>query len=315
MTSGTSLSWYGFIPVELPKGSSPATYSIDGQTPVNFLLKGLVITATTTIYNQKFFETAQLTPGSHTLKAVFEGNNSTPLTITYLIIQNGTVSSTSTSSTTTSVSSPATSSIPGSVVSGTSVVGSSTPVGEVVGGVIGGLALIFFVILGVFFLHRRHKRAKQEQILISKPEPFGSTPVYPSRITQTSSPSVVTSYTPSSPSSPTTHMGVPVPVTKGLVYLNHASMPSLTAATSQRTVPFHQTTLSTGDSSIFPPSESSPPPPSRKAGAPASASVQNVQNNDTRLPNVVLHADSGIRMPSSTSGASVVDVPPLYTID
>ena len=301
MALGVSLSWYGFIPVELPKGSSPATYSIDGQTSINFLLKGLSASDTTTVYNQKFFETAQLTAGPHTLKAVFEGNNSTPLTLDYLIVQNGTVSST-----TASVSSLATSSTPGSVVSGTSAtVRSSTPVGAVVGGVIGGLALVVFVIFGFLFLHRRHKRATQEKILISKPEPFGSTPAYPSSITQTQtpSPSVVTSL---SPSSQTSRMGVPV--TKGQAY--HASMRSL-SSTNQRPVPFQQTASTTAGSSIIPPSEPSPPP-SRKAGALASAPLQ---SNDTQLPNVVLHSDSGIRMPSSNAGTSVVDVPPLYTLD
>ena len=294
VTSGVSLSWYGFIPVELPKGSSPATYSIDGQTPVNFLLEGLPTSATTTVYNQKFFETAQLTAGPHTLKAVFEGNNSTPLTLDYLIVQNGTISST-----TTSVSSQATSSTPTSGTSAT--VRSSTPVGAIVGGVIGGLALIVFIIF-VFLLHRRHKRAKQEQIFISKPEPFGSAPVYPSSITQTPSPSVVTSFSPSSQSAQTR-----IPVTKGHVY--HASMSSSSASNS-RPVPFHQTALSTADSSIFPPSE--PSPPSRKAAVLASSPVR---SNNTQMPSVVLHSDSGIRMPSSTASTSVVDVPPLYTLD
>ena len=312
MTPGVSLSWYGFIPVELPKGSSPATYSIDDQTPVNFLLKGLTASTTTTIYNQKFFETAQLTAGPHTLKAVFEGNNSTPLTLDYLVVQNGTVSST-----TASVSSEATSSTPGSVVSGTSAtVRSSTPVGAIVGGVIGGLAVTVFVIFGFLFLRRRHKRATQEKVLKSTPEPFGYAPVH---LAQKPSLSVVTSY---SPAPQTTQMEVPV--TKGQAY--HASMPSLTSTepsqsieppstssgvttypTNLRPVPFQQTALTMADPSSVP-----SPAPSRKAEALASAPVQ---SNDTQLPSVVLHADSGIRLPSSTAGTSVVDVPPLYTLD
>jgi hypothetical protein len=42
-----------------------------------------------------------------------------------------------------------------------------------------------------------------------------------------------------------------------------------------------------------------------------------VQSDDTWLsnPNVVLHADSGIRMPSDATRTSVVDIPPLYTPD
>ena len=221
---------------------------------------------------------------------MFEGNNSTPLTLDYLIIQNGTISSTTASSSLVATSTP------GGVVSGTSAtatVGSSTPVGAIVGGVIGGLALTVFVIVGFLFFHRRHKRAAQEKVLMSMPEPFDPTPVYPSSIAQNTSPSVVTSY--SSPSQ-TTQMGLPV--TKGQAY--HASMrPSFTPTNLLRPVPFQQTSV---PSSL----------PSRTTETLASAPVE---SNDIHLPSIVLHADSGIRMPSSTAGRSVMDVPPLYTLD
>ena len=341
MTSGVSLSWYGFIPVELPKGSSPATYSIDGQTPVNFLLKGLTASTTTTVYNQKFFETAQLTAGPHTLKAVFEGNNSTPLTLDYLIVQNGTLSTT-----TASVSSLATSSTPasGSVVSGTSgTVRSATPVGAVVGGVIGGVALTVFFIFGFLFLHRRHKRATQEKVSISTPKPFDYTPLHPPSTTLNPLLSVDGSY---SPISQTTQ--IRTPGAKGNVF--HASMPSITITevsqsieppstssgvitypTNLQSVSLQQTALTIANPSFSSPPSSvstsvarASPPPSKvdrevealaalgpqRRGNPSLAPT--VQSNDTQLANVVLHADSGIRMPSGTS-TSVVDVPPIYT--
>jgi len=324
-TSGVSLSWYGFIPRELPITSSPATYSIDGQTPVNFLLKGLSSNATT-YYNQKFFETPQLTAGPHTLKAVFQGNRSTPLTLDYLIVQNGTVSST-----TTSGSSQATSSTTGN--DGTSTSGkASTPVGAIVGGVIGGLALIAFVIFGFLFLRRRQKRVAQEKVFISTPKPFDYTPLHPSG---NPSLSVGTSY---SPVSQTTQRGIPV--TKGHVY--HASMPSVTSTevsrstgspstssgvttypTNLRPVPLQQTALTIAN----PVPSSLPSKLDREAEALAALRPQrqghppsvpaSVQSNDTWSPSLVLHADSGIRMPSSTAaaGTSVMDVPPLYTPD
>ncbi|KAF8805440.1 hypothetical protein BYT27DRAFT_7085298 [Phlegmacium glaucopus] len=168
---GVSLSWYGPLIPGFPVGSSSVTYSIDGQTPTSFLLQG-VSADTPTTNNQKFFETAQYPAGPHTLKVVYEGINSTPLTLDYLIVQNGTLPST-----TTSVSSHATSSTTGSVTSSTATTGNGTvigtssastpvkgsPTGAIVGGVIGGLALIVLTILGFLLLRQRQKRATQEQ--------------------------------------------------------------------------------------------------------------------------------------------------------
>ena len=331
MTLGVALSWYGFIPQELPLGPSLATYAIDGETPISFQLKGLPANSPTA-YNQKFFETAQLSSTSHTLQVVYQGNNSTPLTLTDLVIQNGTLSLT-----TSSVSSLATSatSVPSTSTSGKS----STPVGPIVGGVIGGLALIVFAVLGFFFFRRRQKRVAQEQDFISTPKPFDYSPLYPSSIP------------PSPPSGGTSQSQVSIAVTKGQTHLG--SMQSVTntnvsqstgppstssGATTHpanlRAVPLQQTALVLANPSASPPSASAsssapsprPPLPSKvgrkeealviltpqsrgQPSAPAS-----VQSHDSWLPNpnVVLHADSGIRMPPSTS---VVDVPPIYTPD
>ena len=328
-TLGVSLSWYGYIPVELPFGPSSATYSIDGETPTNFLLKGLPVNSTSTVYNQKFFETAQLSPTSHTLKVVYEGNNSTPLTLDYLIIQNGT-----SSSTTTSLPTPT-----GNTVSATSTPRGSIPIGPIVGGVIGGLALVVFAVLGFFFLRRRQKHDGQEKVYTSTPRPFEYTPLHLS----TSNPSLGSfSY---SQVPQTAQLGSRV---KGQV-INHVSMPSVTntdnielpsnssGATSYpnnlRAVPFVANPSSSSSSS--PPASASSssarpvPLPSkveREAEALATLRPQrrgnpsvpsSVQSNDTWLSNanVVLHADSGIRMPSNTTSTSVVDVPPLYTPD
>ncbi|KAF8797652.1 hypothetical protein BYT27DRAFT_7265536 [Phlegmacium glaucopus] len=158
---GVSLSWYGVIFPGYSVNSSPATYSIDGQTPTTFLLRGLPVD-----YNLKFFETSPLTAGPHTLKVVYEGTNSTPLTLDYLIIQNGTLPSTTTSvsSDATSVSSDATSSTTGNGTSGASTsMKGSTPVGTITGGVIGGIALIVLAIVGLLLLRRHQKRATQKK--------------------------------------------------------------------------------------------------------------------------------------------------------
>ena len=338
---GVSLSWYGFIPVELPFTPSQATYSIDGETPITFLLKGLPVNSTTTVYNQKFFETAQLSPTSHTLKVVYEGTNSTPLTLDYLIIQNGTSSSTTTSTTSLPTST-------GSTTSATSTP-KSVPVGSIVGGVIGGLALIIFAILGFFLLRRRQKRDVQEEVSTSTPQPFEYTPLHLSSPTPNTSSSGGFAY---SQVPQTAQLGSRVTYgVKGQVH--HGSMPSVTntdsieppstssAPTNLRAVPFQQAALNLANPSPSSSSSSSPPASTtsssarpvplarkveREVEALATLSPQrrgvpsvpaSVESNDTWLSNanVVLHADSGIRMPSDTTSTSVVDVPPLYTPD
>jgi hypothetical protein len=328
MTLGVSLSWYGFIPQELPITPSLATYSIDGGTPISFQLKGLPANTTTT-YNQKFFETAQLSAASHTLQVVYQGNDSTPLTLTDLIIQNGTLSLT-----TSSVSSLATS--PTTVPSTSTPGKSPTPVGSIAGAVIGGLALILFAVLGFFLFRRRQKRVEQKPAFISTtPEPFDYSPLHPSSIL------------PNPPSAGISYSQVPRTATKGQVY--HGSMRSLintdvsqsteapstssgatTHPANLRAVPLQQTALTIANPT--PPlasasSSVSSPLLSSKVGREAEALATlrpqrrglpsvpaSVQSNDSWLsnPNVVLHSDSGIRMPPSTS---VVDVPPLYTPD
>ena len=342
---GVSLSWYGFIPVELPFTPSQATYSIDGETPITFLLKGLPVNSTTTVYNQKFFETAQLSPTSHTLKVVYEGTNSTPLTLDYLIIQNGTSSSTTSSTTSFPTST-------GSTASSTSTP-KSAPVGSIVGGVIGGLALIIFAVLGFFLLRRRQKRDVQEEISTSTPQPFEYTPLHLSSPTPNTSSSGGFAY---SQVPQTAQLGGRVTYgVKGQVH--HGSLSNVTNTnsieppstsspdvntypTNLRAVPLQQAALNLANPS--PSSSSSSPPASTTSSSarpvPLARKVErevealatlrpqrrgnpsvpaSVESNDTWLSNanVVLHADSGIRMPSDTTSTSVVDVPPLYTPD
>ncbi|KAF8802798.1 hypothetical protein BYT27DRAFT_7111408 [Phlegmacium glaucopus] len=268
---GVSLSWHGPLIPGFPLGSSPATYSIDGQTPISFLLKG--IPADTPITNnQKFFETAQYTAGPHTLRVVYEGTNSTPLTLDYLIIQNDTLSST-----TTSVPSHATSSTTGNGASGT-----STPVGAIAGGVIGGLVLIVLAILGFLLLRRNQKRAAQEKILISTPRPFDHTTLHSSRITPNLKPSFTTA-----------ELSQSIPSTSSRV---------TTYPTNLRPVPFKQSVLSLTNPSL------SPPPLFVLSSVPSAPLP-------LPLSRAEREAEALAAMPSNTTSTSVVDAPPLYTPD
>jgi hypothetical protein len=337
-SSGVSLSWYGYIPADLPLSPSLATYSIDGETPISFRCKGLPVDSTTTLYNQKFFETTKLSPTSHTLKVVYEGNNSTPLTLDYLIIQNGTSTSSSTSS------------LPTSTISATSTPKKSVAVGSIVGGVIGVLALlVLFGILGFFFLRRRQKRRRRkrdaQEIVLSTPRPYEYAPLYDT----SNPPTVGFSHSPLPQATQsgsrvrkgqaTSHVPMlSVTSTESTEPLAPSTSSGVTAypTTNLRSVPFQQTASNLAN----PPSSSSSSPPTSSSGQPvplsrkvereavALASLRpqgrrnpsvpvSVQSNDTwsSNANVVLHADSGIRMPSNTTSTSVVEVPPRYTPD
>ena len=269
---------------------------------------------------------------------VYGGNNSTPLTLDYLIIQNGTSSSSTTTSTF---------SLPTSTGNATSNPnGSPDRVGFIVGGVIGGLALLVFAISGFLLLRRRQKR----NLSTSTARPFDYTPLH---LSSSSTPSSSGGFSYSQVPQ-TAQLGSRMPV-KGQVS-SHVSVPSITITESTeppstssgvfsypsnlRAVPFQQppsnlaslpspsslSPLASGSSS---PAQVIPLPSKVERQAEALASVRpqrrrnpsvpvSVQSDDDKWlsnPNVVLHADSGIRMPSDATSTSVVDIPPLYTPD
>ncbi|PPR02068.1 hypothetical protein CVT24_011167 [Panaeolus cyanescens] len=149
---GVSLSWFGFIPRELPLGPAAGTYSIDDNTPVNFLLNGLPNRDSPTIYNQEFFRTSDYPAGLHKLTVNFLGSGqTTPLTLDYLVIRNGTVSTGNTNNNGTDT--------PGSSNT-TDAHKSSSNVGAIVGGVLGGLAILVFAFLAFFYMRRRDRMLK-----------------------------------------------------------------------------------------------------------------------------------------------------------
>ncbi|KAJ3509221.1 hypothetical protein NLJ89_g5333 [Agrocybe chaxingu] len=119
-----SLGWYGFIPTELPHVAAPASFSVDNEEPHNFMIRAIPADSQS-VYNQLFFQTDTYPNGRHNLRVLFHGNSTTtPLTLDYLIIQNGTAAST-----TSGVSPSPTTSITDSVSGG-----ASSNVGAIVGG-------------------------------------------------------------------------------------------------------------------------------------------------------------------------------------
>ncbi|KAF8880149.1 hypothetical protein BD779DRAFT_1099467 [Infundibulicybe gibba] len=153
--TGTSVSWVGFTP-QMPSGrpTSNATYSIDKANPVVFRLPSG--SPGENLTNQVFFTSPTLSPGSHSLEVTYKGNSAMPpLTLSYLIVTNN-VSETSqpptvSSTATTSTNKP---SVPTTSINKPSV---PTPIGAIIGGVIGGIALFCLV---AFFLRRRSRQWK-----------------------------------------------------------------------------------------------------------------------------------------------------------
>jgi hypothetical protein len=206
------LTWLGYYANSQALLSTTATYSIDGQTPTSFSLRG---GATGQLLNQIMFQTPQLSSGSHKLDIVYQGNSqSTPLTINDLIVQNGESSASSNSALPSSSGTPVTSTV-GTRASGlsssflTSPISAATTLpsgfsyttdstggvfatrvasagpnsthnssnlGPIIGGVVGGLALLLLAIFGCLFLRRRKMKATNEIVEPMTVEPFNQPP-------------------------------------------------------------------------------------------------------------------------------------------
>ena len=84
-TIGVSVAWYGAFTSGTSRVQSSATWSVDGSPPTEFKLPGPD--------NQRrtnFFETPKLSPGTHILEVVYNGDHSVaPLTLWQLYIDHG----------------------------------------------------------------------------------------------------------------------------------------------------------------------------------------------------------------------------------
>lgn len=310
---GTQLSWYGFIPTELPHNPSLATYTIDGQTtPTTFTLKGLSSANSATIYNQQFFQTPKLSSsGPHELVVTFRGDSSsTPLTVTNILIQNGNLSI-SAPYTPSSSSSSSPSKSTGSSSSSSTGITTSSPTshvsaGAIAGGIVGGIALLLLCLLFVICFRKRRRAPAlpstfEEKAVIepfhvpsSPPQDTEYTPPlhnagYSRKPTHAPQPSFQ-SYDPPS-SAATSSGGAPSNVgrlaqhqTQPLAYPSGKQMEA--ASSIGPTTATTQVSSSSGD-------------------APMSSDVPSGRSR------VVMHQDSGIRLPREAE--EVVEVPPLYT--
>ncbi|KAF8880164.1 hypothetical protein BD779DRAFT_1676040 [Infundibulicybe gibba] len=154
--TGTSVSWVGFTP-QMPSGrpTSNATYSIDNAKPVVFRLPSG--SPFDNLTNQVFFTSPTLNPGPHSLKVTYRGNNATPpLTLSHLVVANN-VSKTSLQVPPVASASSQPPAVSSTAATSTNKPNASTPIGAIVGGVIGGIAVIC---LTAFLLWRRNRQLK-----------------------------------------------------------------------------------------------------------------------------------------------------------
>ncbi|RDB27359.1 hypothetical protein Hypma_004464 [Hypsizygus marmoreus] len=303
--TGTSLSWVGYIPTELPHNSSSGTYSIDGGSPVTFRLEGLPAGGTVTVYNQVFFSTPELAPGPHSILVTYTGNRQlTPLTLDYLYI-----TSTSSPQTTSdpSSSSPSTSISPSSTVnpSSTSEVkqNSDPPVGAIVGGVIGGIAIIAAILFFFWWRRRKHHRVAHE--LGRDENTFNRAPD-------------VTPFMAAYQSAPQPYKSAPQPP---LPMAPAFSMPGNESQISSYQASSRQPTNNTSNvSHTHTMSMSSSEPSNSSASGYVSGTVaqsrairkgQEANLQPLRPTSAVVHQDSGLRLPQRDG--VIEDIPPIYT--
>ena len=271
---GVSLSWLGFVPSNFSLTPASATYSIDGRTPVQFSVPGLISSNSPPLYNQVFFKTKTLSLGRHELIVTYQGNSGTaPLALDYFVVQNGT--SSSSTSAPTSIYGAAPSASSGGSSNPTSNLGSNIlPLVGIIVGVVGGV--IVFVLLLLFYFSRRNKWRAQKLKENPNPEPF---PLPPQNYT-----SEVRSLTPQPFSSKFYQSREPV---DAFGTYRPTPPPPVTWA---RTDPIKPTIRNTKTRPIMQPSTSA-----RRGG-----------------DEFLRHADSGVRL-SQVQG-NLVELPPFYTI-
>ena len=162
---GVSLSWIGFVPSNFPLTPASATYSIDGQTPIQFSVPGLISSNSPPLFNQVFFKTKMLSLGRHELIVIYQGNSGTaPLALDDFVVQNGTSSLATSALTSIFVATPSASW--GGSSNSTSKLGSKKlPLVGIIVGVVSGV--IVFVLLLLLYSRRNNRRTQN-----SNPEPF-----------------------------------------------------------------------------------------------------------------------------------------------
>lgn len=214
------MTWVGWVVDGYGLFDSEASYSVDGEDPVFFTVMALP-RGVQKVWYHIFFETPTLSRGSHVLEVIHRGQ-SAPLSLDYLIIDDG------------DIYSPTLVNLP--PIRGSDIeTGRPTPmplpdkskmrIGAIVGGAIGGFALVGIVVIIMLFVLKRRKRPNQlllmnaTGMMANPTTPLHSSPYSPPMLVQ-SQPQMIFTNTSSST--------VPMPVSTiiGDVQALHNAQPT-----------------------------------------------------------------------------------------
>ncbi|KAJ6524913.1 hypothetical protein DFH09DRAFT_1046695 [Mycena vulgaris] len=158
---GTAVTLIGYIPIELPKNSTGASYAIDGGASTSFTLAGLAQGVTTTVYTLPILQISGLSPAVHTLVVTYNGDSShTPLPVGVFYVTNTVVAAADPSSSPPSLTSTSfhTSTSTSTFTSGLSATSRRAPISAIVGAIISGLVLLALLAGGIFCCRKRRRR-------------------------------------------------------------------------------------------------------------------------------------------------------------
>ncbi|KAH9476061.1 hypothetical protein JR316_0011631 [Psilocybe cubensis] len=315
---GSSLSWYSLFPSGFPHSPTLGTYSVDDQNPVVFSLNSLAANSNTTLYNQEFFQTARYALGPHEITVTFLGNESTaPLSLNYLIIQNGTSALDNPSTVLT---------IPGPTLLPSSAKGKGDSTTDkshtqgVIGGVVGAATVVIILSIAFYFIfnrRRRHKRHEQpnEGNSTAMIQPFCQ---FPGRRYVPVNHFHNTSVTASTRIAAVLH-SVPTPVEAAMKASITSAPPPRSLSTELQSIGMY-TADGPGQTSpinSLPTSIVHPPLMQRPLSALPRIPSENRPFPVPRPTQTVIHEDSGLRIPNfmaeDSSSNTIVEMPPLYT--
>ncbi|KAF9523193.1 hypothetical protein CPB83DRAFT_799670 [Crepidotus variabilis] len=287
---GISVGWYSFIPSSFSKNSTTGSYTVDGGSPQSFNVQG---SGTSDLYNQKLFETSILPMGRHRLTAVYNGTSTTaPMSLDYLIVQNGTVplNAIPTSTTLVPSSPPTTTLVPTSPSTPNGQVNTAkkSNSGVIIGGIISAVVVVGLLLLAIILLRRRKTRRRNKNSLDLSGEDAKVVQVDYSHHT----------------------FGRPFPFSLASPPETHSSNPSESTFIYPHSVirtESHPEAVSIAPSST---TQSL----SAKAREAAPERPLHVLNYTETVPSrLVRHEDSGVRGRGTSLTATVLELPPHYT--
>lgn len=294
---GVSLSWFGVYNSSHHRGPASATYSVDGETPIPFLLENVSSDDTPLLSNQPFFQTSKYSAGQHRLEVVYHGQpETTPLTLQHLIVQNSSPSTPTTLTAVNTVTTVATAtvwtttstSIPSHSSSGTN----ARMIGSIVGGAIGGF--LFLALLAMAFLllrrcsSRRTKEGHPEAAFRDVIEPYTHNPLLR-----------LSGYNP-----------LPSSTTKRPLLLGNNQITQTSRTATRRSI--IQSLMGRFTGATFGSAESH---------SEASTLLPSHSSRHTRTRTsgswIVVHEDSGIRMLPELPqiNTDVIEIPPTYSVE